>query len=564
MPQLATPLRRLAYFSLATGSLYGRDHFYHADSAQRSLRLFKAGALIALDYKLNFNEGAGLEELNKIHERTAKRILDTCLKNGGLYIKFGQAIASQNEILPPQANETFKVLYDSDPVVSSSEVRKLFIDDLGQSPEVMFDEFDWTPVGSASIAQVHKARLKDRTPVAVKVQKPYIKKQINIDLTCQSAMTREVKFMFDIPMSWSLEYTQNHLCLETDFLNEVRNAARAARDFEQVKEFKDDVHVPQVFWEHSSKRVMTAEWIDCVIGLTYLCTVIGHTNLTHHHKPPPLIWNGTVRYGKQVHPHGPATGQLPHQTQPFQSTKGAGCAPRSRAVRGGVSEHAVEVRAVLENFLMVGDVPTLTRISTHWGFGDVSMAATSALMRPYDPAEATKNGLSALAKALSEGNVRRPKAKAKKMLADQHKFPRELIFVMRNISTVRGVNKDFGSPVDRISMTRAQNQAAQPNQARWAMRGTASLESLALVGSSSSTSRATFSWLRLYISENTSLLRFELHLSALSLFVSATKLKALWVACARCARRDGCQVVRGHVFGWGKVIHGDGARGRFG
>ncbi|KXS09927.1 ABC1-domain-containing protein [Gonapodya prolifera JEL478] len=518
MPPLSRPLRRLAYFSLATGSLYAVDHFAFSDSIQRSFRTLKAGALITLDYKINFREGAGLEDLQRIHERTAQRILDTCKKNAGLYIKFGQAIASQNHVLPPQYNDTFKVLYDSAPVVPSTDVRTLFIEEFGHPPEAVFDEFDWTPIGSASIAQVHKARLKDGTPVAVKVQKPYIKTQMNWDLACQSIVTHALEYLFDIPMTWTLDYTHRHLRLETDFRNEARNAERAARDFKGEKEFRDDVYVPKVFWEHTSGRVMTAEWID---GVPLSAT----EEVTKRFDATAVVGKIVDMFGFQIFKSGfihadPHPGNFLIRPNPSNPRK-----PQVVLLDHGLYvEESQSMRLTYAQFwkaLMLMDLPTLTRITADWGMGDVSMAATSALMRPFDPTKAAQSGTSALSKPTAKDVFEaqmKAKERARKMLVDQNKFPKELLFVGRNMTIVRGVNKGFGSPADRVSMT-----------ARWAMRGTSSSESIAFATSILSTPPTTFSWLRLYISENISLFRFELHLFTLALSFWATKVYG-WLA----------------------------------
>ncbi len=180
----------------------------------------------------------------------------------GLYIKFGQQIASINHVLPPQYASTFKVLYDEAPTVPYDQVETLFEQDMGCKPHQLFQSFDPEPVASASIAQVHKATLKDGTKVAVKVQKPYIATQMDWDLKTYRLVTYCFEKLFDLPIYWSVDAIERHLKTEIDFENEGRNAEKAMSFISQVPELSKHVHVPKVFWKESSKRVLTCEWID--------------------------------------------------------------------------------------------------------------------------------------------------------------------------------------------------------------------------------------------------------------------------------------------------------------
>jgi len=231
------------------------DYTLNEESFSRNFRSLKAAAGILIDYKLFYDP----ENIHILHEKAAARILYCCQRNGGLYIKLGQGIAAMNHVLPPQYNRTFSVLYDKAPSVTYDRVEKIFMEDLGRSPDEIFSEFDHEPIASASIAQVHKARLKDGTTVAVKVQKPQIRVQISWDLFMYKVLTYLFEKSFDLPLYWSVEYTSDQLRKETDFLIEGKNAERAAANFHS-----DDLYVPKVFWQHSTSRILITEWIDGV------------------------------------------------------------------------------------------------------------------------------------------------------------------------------------------------------------------------------------------------------------------------------------------------------------
>jgi aarF domain-containing kinase len=123
-------------------------------------------------------------------------LCDLLSKNGGLYLKIGQAIAMQSAVLPPEFQKMFAKMFDDAPQNTWDEVRKVIEEDFGKSVEEMFGvSFDAADIAdgkkgamertaraSASVAQVHWARLGDGREVAIKVQKKEIARQVGWDL----------------------------------------------------------------------------------------------------------------------------------------------------------------------------------------------------------------------------------------------------------------------------------------------------------------------------------------------------------------------------------------------
>lgn len=186
-------LRRLLYVSLATGVAWGVDTQFNASTLTRTARTFSVGLIVALDYKINFRPDPPFaDSIADVHARNARRLSDLLRHNGGLYLKIGQAIGMQTAILPPEFQRMFARMFDDAPQNDWKDVERVIREDFGKSPEEVFGvSFSNKPGkgvlerkarASASVAQVHWARLEDGREVAIKVQKREIAQQISWDL----------------------------------------------------------------------------------------------------------------------------------------------------------------------------------------------------------------------------------------------------------------------------------------------------------------------------------------------------------------------------------------------
>ncbi|KAF8974928.1 hypothetical protein BGZ52_009432, partial [Haplosporangium bisporale] len=192
------------------------------------------------DYKFNFTPGKA-DQINDLHQRVANRILHVCETNG-----------------------TLRALYDDASSVDYQAVEKIIRKELGKEVHEVFKTFSKIPVAAASIAQVHKATLLDGTVVAVKVQKPEIQVQIEWDLIAYRWLIKAYEYIFELPMSFAVDYTTKHLREETDFLNEARNSELCNEFLQTDPKLRQEAYVPKIFHEYSTKQVMVAEWVDGV------------------------------------------------------------------------------------------------------------------------------------------------------------------------------------------------------------------------------------------------------------------------------------------------------------
>lgn len=197
--------RRLAIVLAVGAAGYGYDKTFNASAITRSLRTGYIGLLCALDYKITFAPSKS-SQIEALHQRVADRLRWVIDTNQGLYLKLGQALGLQAALLPKPYREAFSHVFDRAPSVDYDAVVGVFKKDLGITPDDVFATFTHEPLASASIAQVHKARLKpgdhgaaEGIDVAVKVQKPAIEKQMDWDLFSYRTLTWLMQKWFELP-----------------------------------------------------------------------------------------------------------------------------------------------------------------------------------------------------------------------------------------------------------------------------------------------------------------------------------------------------------------------------
>ena len=119
--------------------------------------------------------------LTQVHLRSAAKLRDLCCINGGVFIKAGQYIGSLDYLLPAEYVQTMKVLHSDAPQSLLRDIYHVIEEDLGQPVSEIFSDFEPSPLGAASLAQVHKAKLHDGRIVAVKVQHRDVQEHAAVD-----------------------------------------------------------------------------------------------------------------------------------------------------------------------------------------------------------------------------------------------------------------------------------------------------------------------------------------------------------------------------------------------
>jgi ubiquinone biosynthesis protein len=207
---------------------------------------------------------SGTEEL--AGKSTAERVRLALSDLGTTFIKFGQVLSTRPDLVGPDMAEELSRLQTSAPADSIDTVRKTIADELGKPPEDVFAEFEAKPLASASIAQVHVARLRTGERVVVKVQHPDITERVvsDLDILRKLAELGE-KYSSQLKLyqpTAAVAQLHDTLMAELDFRQERRNLDRFNRNFGRDPR----VRFPRAHAELSGKRVLTMEFLEGVPG----------------------------------------------------------------------------------------------------------------------------------------------------------------------------------------------------------------------------------------------------------------------------------------------------------
>ncbi|VAW53613.1 Ubiquinone biosynthesis regulatory protein kinase UbiB, partial [hydrothermal vent metagenome] len=177
------------------------------------------------------------------------------------FIKFGQMLSTRKDLLPEDVAEELTLLQDRVPPFDGDKAKKLVEKSYGVSVEEYFDEFDVTPLASASIAQVHAATLKDGTSIVVKVLRPNILPVIKRDIALLFIIAKLAeRYSKDARRLRAIEIVQEYektILDELDLMREAANASQLRRNFENSKQ----LYIPEIYWDHTRRNVMAMERI---------------------------------------------------------------------------------------------------------------------------------------------------------------------------------------------------------------------------------------------------------------------------------------------------------------
>jgi len=183
---------------------------------------------------------------------------------GPTYIKLGQILSTRPDLVPVDFVRELAKLQDKVPSFPFSDVTRIIRDETGQPADSLFDRLNPEPLASASIGQVHRARLIDGEEVAVKVQRPGIRKTVEVDLEIMLHLAtlaeRHIEELAHHRPVKIVEEFARSIEKEMNYTLEATSMERVARSFLH----DDTVYIPKVYREATTERVLTTEFVDGV------------------------------------------------------------------------------------------------------------------------------------------------------------------------------------------------------------------------------------------------------------------------------------------------------------
>jgi len=206
--------------------------------------------------------GAEGEDKEAHHQRQAVWLKENLIRLGPTFIKIGQALGTRGDLLPLAYVKELALLQDQVPPFSTAEAYARIESELGRKIREVYAEIDAEPIAAASLGQVYRARLHTGQEVAVKVQRPHLREIISFDIAILRNLVAHVNRYFpqaNENADWEGMLREFAVTVfeEMDYVQEGHNADRFRSNFSEWRA----VYVPKIYWTHTTKRVLTMEFI---------------------------------------------------------------------------------------------------------------------------------------------------------------------------------------------------------------------------------------------------------------------------------------------------------------
>ncbi|KAF0981425.1 hypothetical protein FDP41_012082 [Naegleria fowleri] len=406
--------------------------------------------------------------IDQIHKRNAEKFLSLFTELGGIFVKIGQYMSSMTNFLPDAWTTTLQVLQDKVPSEATlEEIKSMFEEEhlltKSQTFEAIFERFEAHPIAAASLAQVHKAKLRkgsipslkgtdlDGTEVAVKVQYPSIRYYYKGDMIAKGVALSIIQFFFPhYNISWMGSLLDETLNQELDFRIEKSNAEKITSLFAQEEEgMKRQLYIPRVISSLSSKRLLTMEFIDGVkiSDTDKLRQRFGENGIV---EAASITFNA---FAKMIFLHSflhtdPHPGNILVRAHPNYKNR----------VQVVLIDHGLYQKLSHDfsvNFgrfwraLVLKDNVFVKKYCQDLGIEDYQLYASIILMRGYDDTSdvglfnhGTKKEFESFIKGIIEHRMERFQQMIRNM-------PSEMLLIMRTNNLLRYVNQSLGVPVNR-------------------------------------------------------------------------------------------------------------------
>ena len=190
-----------------------------------------------------------------------ERMRMVCEELGTTYIKFAQIASNRPDLLPEELLVELENFQDKAPFVEPSAIRQAFLEEFEKAPEDLFQEFEYAPIASASMAQVHYGRLDDGTEVVFKVQRPGINETIALDIQILRQLASLLESYFPQYRSFQpkelVNMFEDSIRKELHFRHEAGSLVRFRNNFKG----NPNIHVPNLYPDYSTDRIICLEFI---------------------------------------------------------------------------------------------------------------------------------------------------------------------------------------------------------------------------------------------------------------------------------------------------------------
>lgn len=408
---------------------------------------------ISVDYKFSLRgyddcSEPSMKAWSDCHRRSAERLLDLCCKNGGIFIKVGQHIAALQYLVPMEYVETLSVLHNRAPRTAIKDIKKVIKEDLKADWEDLFEEFDEEPVGAASFAQVHKAKLKSNGQcVAVKVQHPKVQQHSLVDMTTMDVLVNIIAKLFpNFSLMWLAETTKKNIPSELDFRHEGRNADKTRR----LLEYFEWLKIPKIHWELSSSRILLMDYE--VGGMINDKDYIEKNNIDKQQLTRRL---GTL-YCDMIFKHGHVhCDPHPGNILVNKTDKGAQIILLDHGLYAELSNQFRSNYSNLWLGLIQGNMNSIKKYATELGVGELyGILACVVSGRPWS---AVKRGITEhIDKKAMQSEESEIKSYASRYMSEINQLlssvPRELLLILKTNDLLRSIETCHGTKGQKMSL----------------------------------------------------------------------------------------------------------------
>ncbi len=226
---------------------------------ERAGKILKTGLKVGKNYLNYYGEKIikGEDSRDKLDEKNAADIMASLQELKGSGLKVAQMLSMEQNLLPKAYVDQFSLAQFSVPALSAPLVKKTFIQYFGQSPDALFDSFDYKSTHAASIGQVHEAT-KDGNKLAVKIQYPGVAASIHSDLAMLKPLASKI---LRVNMNDAQKYfdeVENKLIEETNYELELAQSIELSTACEDL----ENIIFPKYYPEYSNRKILTMDWID--------------------------------------------------------------------------------------------------------------------------------------------------------------------------------------------------------------------------------------------------------------------------------------------------------------